>query len=360
MPSRPQSSPDCSPLSSLRPNTTASRRRVLAAALGLTLVPAGHLAAQDATPPSTPDATPDATPGATPEAVSWPRTVQAVTGPVEILSRPERVVAISDWYEVDYLMAAGVRPVLYGYTNRYGQGVSPWLSGAGGDDLERYDLAAEVDIEWVTVAEPDLIVSDAYFAQEVIDLLTAIAPTVVIPTPFSGSTDWREAQRLVGQSTGADEAAEEAISLTEEVIAGGRERLAAYADRTVSIAYASEYNGGSLFFAPDDSQEAGIIRSLGLTYLGLGPDNAPYSFEDLDRLRPADILLSYDFMGSTELLTGTDLFRATPAYVEGRFVPVDETTTRALFSPTTLSVRWVIDRLVEAIVTGAEGNGLRP
>jgi iron complex transport system substrate-binding protein len=81
-------------------------------------ISARGVAAQDGT----------ATPAASPVAAgTWPRDVNDLFGPVTIPAAPQRVVALSDWYEVDYLLAVGIQPVLYGYTNRYGQGIAPWV-----------------------------------------------------------------------------------------------------------------------------------------------------------------------------------------------------------------------------------------
>lgn len=303
-------------------------------------------------------ATPDASPAASPVAGQWPRTVHGSLGDVTIEAKPARVVAVSDWYEVDYLMAQGVKPILYGYTNRWGAGVSPWLVAAGGEELETYDLegSAEPDLEVIAAANPDLIVADPYIAEQVVSQLNAIAPTVGLPTPYSGSSDWREAQVLTGQATGDEAAAAAAIAETERAIADGRTQLAPYADRTVTIAYTSAYNGGSLFFATDDGQEATLIRELGVRFKG-HTDNSPQSMETVNTLQDADILLSFDDEDNQKYLEQNPLFQSLPVAGNGQYQTLSTIASRAIFAPSTLSVRWVIPELVEAIATAAEGKG---
>lgn len=324
--------------------TSLHRRSVLAGLIG-TLAASRFAAAQS-------------TPIASPVAGEWPRTIATASGEVTIPSPPANIVATSDWYEVDYLMAIGVRPSLYGYTNRYGLGISPWLIEAGGEDLKSFAMSDEgPDLELIAAANPDLIVADPYMAEQIMGPLSAIAPTVAIPTPYTGSSDWREAQIVVGQATGLEAEAAAAIAATEAVAAEGKATLAPYADRKVTIAYASEYNGGALFFSEAGSQESTIVEDLGLTFLPLGPDNTPQSMELIRNLDEADLLISYDFLGGTQVLESNPLFQQLSVVKEGRYALVSGYTARALFAPSTLSVRYAIAGLIEAIVTAAEENG---
>lgn len=323
----------------------SNRRQFVAAAAAITSAAIlGHPAtAQQASPAAT---------------GTFPRDVEGTFGMVTIPAKPERVAAVSDWYEVDYLMAQGVSPIIYGYTNRWDQGLAPWLAEVGGDGLPFFDFegSAEVDVEALAAAAPDLIIADPYLAEQVIDQLNGIAPTIGIPTPYSGSNDWRDAQIVVGEATGNEAEAAAAIAETEAVIAAGAELLAPYADRTVTVAYTTAYNGGSLFFAPDDSQEAALIRALGLNFAG-HTDNSPQSMESLDLLADVDILLSYDDADNQEFLEGNELFQILPVATNGQYTTITPLESRAIFAPTTLSVRWVIPALVEAITAAAEGNG---
>ncbi|MGC4189611.1 MAG: ABC transporter substrate-binding protein [Thermomicrobiales bacterium] len=304
------------------------------------------------------EGTPEASPTSSPVTGVWPRTIHGSLGDVTIEAKPTRVAAVSDWFEVDYLMAQGVRPLIYGFTNRYGQGVSPWLIEAGGEDLETYDLegANEPDLELIAAIRPDLIVADPYIAEQIVAPLNEIAPTVGVPAPYSGSEDWREGQIIVGQATGNEEAAAAAIAETEHVIAEGKARLAPYADRTVTIAYAASYNGGTLYFATNSGQEATLIRELGMKFAG-ATQNEGLSLEKINMLADVDILLSYDFLENGTYLEGNSLFQSLPVASNGQYEAVSASAARALFAQTTLSVRWVIPQLVDAITAAAEGRG---
>ncbi len=298
------------------------------------------------------------TPVASPVPGAWPRTIPAANGDITIAAPPQRIVATSDWYEVDYLMAVGVEPILYGYTNRYGLGIAPWLSEVGGDKLESFPMPEEGPaLELIAAKQPDLIIADPYFAETIADQLAAIATTVAIPTPYTGSNNWREGQIVVGQAVGKEAEAAEAIAVTEQLAAAGKAELASLAGRKVTIAYATEYNGGSLFFSEPGSQESTIVEDLGLTFFPLGPDNTPQSMELVGNLTEADILISYDNFNGPAILEANPLFQQLPAVKEGRYAVVSGLTGRALFAPTTLSVRYAITGLKEAILAAAAGNG---
>ncbi|CAN5607014.1 iron-siderophore ABC transporter substrate-binding protein [soil metagenome] len=293
----------------------------------------------------------------TPIAGEWPRTLQGTFGEVVIPAKPVRIVAASDWYEVDYLIAMGVKPILYCYTNRYDLGVSPWLIAAGGDTLEHYDIIDNPDLERIVAANPDLIVADPAVAEEVAEPLKKIAPTLGLPTPYTGSKDWREAQILLGQACGTETEAAAAIAETEAAIASGKDRLAAYSDRSVTILY-SYGPTGNIYGTGEDESVAGLFRTLGVQFSSPFSGSAQ-STELIGEAKNADILFNWDIWGSPEFLEANDVFQTLPAVQEGRYEVLSGPAARAIFGPTTLSIRWVIDELVEKIILAANSNGKR-
>lgn len=292
----------------------------------------------------------------TPIAGSWPRTITGSLGEVVIPAKPERILCLSDWGEVDYLMAMGVKPVTYGFTNRYGQGVSPWLTLAGGDTLEHYDLAIAdgADLEIVAAANPDLIVSEPYFAEKVLAQLSAIAPTLGVPTTYTGAT-WRDAQTTLGLACGTETAAAQAISDTDRTIAEGKAQLTGLSGRAVTIAYFSDGDDGSTFTVVPKAG-AGLIEELGLAYNGYASESSfdARSIETINQLSDADLLIVLDFGMSETSFTEEPLFQTLPVAKDGRYAKLDVLPTRAFWGQTSLSVRWCVPFLVEAITNAAK------
>ncbi|HWK80221.1 MAG TPA: hypothetical protein VNP95_05620, partial [Thermomicrobiales bacterium] len=122
-----------------------TRRKAIsygAAAALLATVPGGARAA-------------DATPSASPVG-AYPRTIVHEMGETVIPAQPVRIVATSDFMDLDYLLTLGVDPVLYGFTNAWESGSMPWQETAG---LPSFDAATDLDLEAIVAAKPDLIVA---------------------------------------------------------------------------------------------------------------------------------------------------------------------------------------------------------
>ena len=80
--------------------------------------------------------------------------------------------------------------------------------------------------------------------------------------------------------------------------------------------------------------------------------------EQIGLLDDTDILISYDTGGENMTAWESNpLFLSLPAVQEGRYVPVSPVMLRAIFAPTTLSVRWSAPGLADSIIEGAQGLG---
>ncbi|MGH2584112.1 MAG: ABC transporter substrate-binding protein, partial [Dehalococcoidia bacterium] len=258
----------------------------------------------------------------------FPRTVKHSLGETRIPTRPERIVALADAEPLDCLLAVGLKPVLYGYSNAYGTGVPPWVTSIGGiGDIQSFDRprGVELDLERVVGVRPDLII-DVWTEPETYSRLSAIAPTIVIKA--DDAILWQDVQRLAGVATGRETEAEQAIAATEAVIKAEAERVKSFAGRSVTIAYQ--------FF--DEFYMHGAQAPIGrvITDLGLSinaPDQSGLSILSLEQVRmaeDADILLSPEFIvGDAAKLEANPLFRNLAAVREGHYVPLPPEIARA-------------------------------
>ncbi len=300
----------------------------------------------------------DAGPAATP-ASAFPRTVNHKQGSVTIPAQPQRVAAVNEGEALDHLLAVGLVPVLYGQTPGYdGQGlVAPWAREAAGAELTKYDAArGEPDIERFAAAAPDLIVG-AWTTPDQYALLSGIAPTVIVK--MEDATAWPEMQRLVGEATGREAEAEAALAETDRVIEANAERLKPYADRTVMVGYKFFEE---LFLHGPDTPIARLVERMGLKVIG-APDSpanelVTFSIEQMNRFEPADILLSpWFFPEDQTAMESSPLFLTLPAVQAGRYMPLSLDVAQAGYLESTLSVRWVVSQLADAIIEAAEGRG---
>jgi iron complex transport system substrate-binding protein len=334
----------------LDPIEGITRRRILTALPVLGLIVAGVSCGDDDEP--------EASATGSPEPSDFPRTVRHALGETTIPTRPERVAVVNEGEALDHLLAVGLKPVAYGQTGGYdGEGkAKPWAIAAGLDTSTSHPIErGEPDFERITAATPDLIIG-AWIPQEQYSVLSGIAPTIIIKD--TDATAWPEMQRLVGEATGREAEAEQALAETEAAIAAGATSLEPYKGRHLMIGY-SFFD--ELYIHGANTPIARLLVRMGLVVDAPAADDLTVlSLERINELAGADILLSPVFFAQDqEAFESSPLTRALPAVKEGRYMPLSLDIAEAGYLESTLSVRWVIPRLVEAFIEAAEGRGRR-
>lgn len=291
----------------------------------------------------------------------FPRTVTHTMGSATISAQPQRIAAVTDGVSLDHLLALGITPVLYGQTPGYdGKGeLQPWAREAAAGSLTSYQAdRLAPDMERFAATAPDLIVA-AWITEDQYRSLAAIAPTIVIKV--ADATAWPEMQRMVGEATGLEQAAEAALAETDAAIEAAAARLDPYAGRSVMVGYQFQ---GELYLHGPDTPIARLLVRMGLSIQGAegSSDNelTTYSLEQVNRYQAADILLSPSFFPEDqEALESSPLFRTLPVVRQGRYMPLPRDIAQAGYEESTLSVRWVVSRLADATIEAAEGRGKR-
>lgn len=318
----------------------------------------------DATATSEPTGAADAgaEPTATEEAITaddggagFPVTITHALGETEIPARPERIVTTNDTEPLDCLLAMGVKPVLYGFTDGYQLGgLTPWVEEIGVEDVERYDnLTREPDVERIAAARPDLIL-DTWTPENLYQQLSGVAPTLVIKA--ADNTPWQDLQRMVGEATGYIEESEQAIAETEAVIAEQVERMRDYAGTTVAIAYQFF---DELLINGKDVSIGRQLDQLGLTVLAPADEEITFlSLEQWVEVADADIIVSPEFFGDDiTKQEANELFLSLEQVQSGRYVVLPNVISQATYLESALSIRWVMSRLADAVIEAIEGRG---
>lgn len=283
---------------------------------------------------------------------AFPRTVSHAMGETVIPAQPVRIVAASDFMDLDYLLALGVEPVLYGFTNAWDSGSMPWQTAA--TDLPSFDAASELDLEAIVAASPDLIVATPTI-QDAYPTLSEIAPTVV----FGWDTDWRAGLRLMATALGLETVAETRIAEADVLIADARTQLVPVAAKPIMVAF--EYKE-TFYIWGDEPAGATLFRELGLTFVGGSePSLLAASLEQVNLVADAEILLSVasDPEGIA-VQEASPLFRSLPAVRNGGYEVLSVIQARALgdgLSP--LSLPWVMPQFVALMLRLGEGGGKR-
>lgn len=310
------------------------------AGLAFGLVAAPHLGLAQATPPA-----------ATPVSNRFPVTLTHAMGDTAINERPARVVAATDFVDLDYLLTLGIEPVLYGFSNAWESGAMPWQSAAA--NIPTFDASADLDLEAIAAARPDLIVTMPMYVDSWYETLSAIAPTIVL----DWSTPWRDGLRLVARATGEEQVAEEQIALADALIAEATADLQPAAGMPMMVGF--QY-GDAFYIWGDESGGGALFLELGLDFVsGADPILQQTSLEQVSLLAHAEILLSVDSdPAGIALQEASPLFQSLPAVQRGGYGVLSVVQSRALADGASpLSLAWVLPDFVALLLQLANGEG---
>lgn len=331
-----------------------TRRRLVSAAAASVLVAMPRSVGAQATPVATPVGVPVA------DATAFPVTITHSYGETTIPALPERIVLTSEAEGLDSLLALGVMPAGMIFSGGYIGALAPWAIQAGAEDVPLIESLAEgeIDYEAIAAAQPDLILT-TWPDETIYETLSSIAPTLVIKS--SDATTWQEIQRMVGEATGRSAQAEEVIAETEATIASQEERLQPYLDKQVAVAY---FWFDQFFVNGKDAPIGRELAAYGMNVISPGTAAAGeidvLSLEQINTIEDADILIAADFLpDQTAAQEANGLYRALPAVQNGSYILLPPEMAQALYIESSLSMRWAIPRLVDAVIEGAEGKGKR-
>jgi iron complex transport system substrate-binding protein len=224
---------------------------------------------------------------------SGTRTVDSFMGPIEIPVNPQRIVCLGSYAPED-LIDAGVTPVgitetdLDGFASVYKDGLK---------DVPTVGTFAQPDLEKIIALKPDLILAISVdWLVASYDDLSRIAPTVLVD--YTVPNAWLVMADIFADAAGAT---------------AGLERLkGVYADRVEAVkttyagqlstlrwgianGWGSQDNQYTLYYP--DSAPGKVLTDLGALWIesviGKTGTSALYSYEQLNLLADADIILTY-------------------------------------------------------------------
>lgn len=283
-----------------------------------------------------------------------PREIEHALGKATITKKPQRILVLSDFTDLEYVLALGITPIGYGFTGSWDRGGLPWQAGAVGvPQLPLVEAFASPEV--VAGFEPDLIIGMKTYIEPVQAQLEGLAPVIAL----DWSTPWRDGLRTIAAALFEDERAETAIAETEALMAKTATALAGLSGKKIMIG--SLY--GDTLYVIGEGPIATQLRDLGLTFIpALNASEsglAEYSMENVDVLAEADILLSFaNDKEGTARLEAFAPFQRLPAVAGKAYIPLDTLTGTAFadnFSP--LSAQWVLPRLSELLKKAAAGEG---
>jgi iron complex transport system substrate-binding protein len=292
-------------------------------------------------------------PGFSSAAPGFPRSVDHAVGRAEISAPPVRVVAATDYDDLDAVLAVGLAPVAFGFSPWLVPDLPPWASGAAGS-TRLVGQVAEVSLEKIAAQNPDLIVGQADLVSGTIDELSRIAPTVTVALR---SGDWRAGTRIVGLATAREAQAAAAIAQAERAVAAAAARLADLPGRRVAVL---SRHGGEIQIqsASFDRHGAGaLLADLGLDPVDVSGGAGTVAEEELTRLDDVDVLLVLDFVAETDMLLASPVFRMLRPVREGRVARLGPAASRGSYLLSTLSAAYAADEFATAITAASRREG---
>lgn len=247
-----------------------------------------------------------------------PITINDGTHEVTIPATPERVVVL-EFSFADALAAIDVAPVGVaddGDPARLPQAVRDVIG-----DWTSVGQRGQPSIEAIAGLKPDLIVADLDRHESVYAELSAIAPTLLLPSrgeDYEGSL--RSAQ-LIAQSVGKTAEMEARLAKHRETMAG----YAAQVPDGVSIMFGAAREDSFSVHGPD-SYDGSVLVSLGATVPAMREAGAPTEFAGIEQLLALDP--EWLFVGNYRHPNIVDKWKTEPLWptlrsADGKVVSVD-------------------------------------
>ena len=150
------------------------------------------------------------------------RTIETLYGDVTVEGQPERVVTL---YEgaLDSAIAVGVQPI-GAIITRGGQHVAGYIREAAGD-IEIVGAPGETNLEAVLALQPDLILATRQTSKEQYQLLSLMAPTIVLDVPMFQQDTWKQELAGFARALGRESQADDVIARVEQRAKEVREQV---------------------------------------------------------------------------------------------------------------------------------------
>jgi iron complex transport system substrate-binding protein len=276
------------------------------------------------------------------------RRVDTPLGPVDVPTRPQRVVVFDRRGTLAYLIDLGITPVgAMSAPTIYGSKFHPLLEGL--DKVETLDWQAP-DLEKVAVMRPDLIVGYRNDVEKVYPQLTGIAPTVAVDLDLNNPQ--KELTDL-GRTFGMEEKAAQLLKAFEDEVAAAKKKIT----RSGTASLVLPLQDGIRIYRGDD-MAGQLIRALGMTMtpdiskLGAAPDTdiVVVSFEQASAIDGETLIVLANLSAEQETikqnLYSLPVFNALPSVRNGRIVEIES---QAVFGTAGLKgQRQILDALTRA------------
>lgn len=298
-------------------------------------------------------------------------TVTGAFGDTTVDSTPERVVALSTT-DADFLLSVGVTPVAVPILTQSdpatgGTGIYPWEEGKYPADTPKINApSTDISVEAVAALNPDLIVATGFWGldEKTYAALNEIAPVLHFDTE-ANADPWQDNVRKVGEVTGHEAEAEEAIKAAEASVTSAKTENPDLAGKTYNAIISPSADGVYVLCSAEDNM-ARVMKDLGLELseyaqtVECDGGKGEVAWENLPQL-DADLLwVIPDTADQVQVLESQPLWPQLPAVQRGAVavVPKTDGVPFALAFPSPISLEWGVDQLAPELSTAASKKRL--
>jgi len=236
-------------------------------------------------------------------------TVAHELGEAEVPVSPNRVIALDPYYSLPTALAAGANVVGASF-QPFGESFPPYIDEADTEGITDVGWFTELDLEQITLLNPDVIIGLSSFVEADFDDLSQIAPTVSLSME---ATDWKETLTKIGEAVGRSDSVADSLAgyqtrvedLTDDLVEAG------LADQPVSLLNIRALDDLRVYTR---SCSAAVLADLGLpVHLADQTEEGQNSVNlSIERLTDADAPSMFYFVGSV----GTNPDDADAAYAQ--------------------------------------------
>ena len=215
----------------------------------------------------------------------------------------------------------------------------------------------QVPVEAVAAANPDLFLAPySGLTKAEYDQLTGLGIPVVAYPDKPWSTPWQDVISLTGKALGKQAQAKKLLADIDAAIAKKAKEHPEFKD--VTLAQVWDTSGTFYVYLPADArvqftESLGFVTDPAVASLDTGESTfyTTVSMENLDRLKDADILVTYaDNATQLKAFTGSDAAKLLPQVAKGALASVvGEAQVTAVSPPTALSLTWGLDAYVDEL-----------
>lgn len=262
-------------------------------------------------------------------ALAETRTIETLYGDVTVEGQPERVVTL---YEgaLDSAIAVGVQPV-GAIITRGGQHVAGYIREAAGD-IAIVGAPGETNLEAVLALQPDLILATRQTSRDQYELLSQMAPTIVLDVPMFRPDTWKQELAGFARALGREDQANDVIGRVEHRAEEVREQVTGSIPQQQRDTSLVRWMPQGPLVMSEDLFSATVLASAGFEVedgdiVKEGrPHSQPLSQENLSLMDQEWIFLATindDGREALEAARRSPAFKRLKAHSNDRVVPVD-------------------------------------